>query len=213
MGRSLEAKLLLSWHEHASIHEVGWPAVLLALELLLLLKLQVWRAEAQLGLQLVLELLRVYTLNLGVMAVHELLDSLNGCVLELLEHLWADLLDFLQVVQADVLVSVRLKDIAGDFSAFEALGVDEVAVLAACASIWPVVVSAGDCSEVARLDDLSRLHQALLRGNLVDLGQLQPSLLIDLLKLDDLFVGESDEHLRRLTGSFLEQTADVFLLF
>ena len=54
------------------------------------------------------------------MVVHELLNCLEGGVVQLFGHLRVDLLNLLQVVDADVLVSVGLEDIASDFPSFEA---------------------------------------------------------------------------------------------
>ena len=59
-------------------------------------------------------------MDLRIVVVHELLNGLKGGVVQLFSHLRVDLLNFLQVVDADVLVSVGLEDITSDFPSFEA---------------------------------------------------------------------------------------------
>ena len=88
------------------------------------------------------------------MIVHELLNGLKGGVVQLFGRLRVDLLNLLQVVNSDVLVSVGLKDVTSDFPSFKARGVDEVAILAACAAIGSVIVAAGHSSEITWLYEL-----------------------------------------------------------
>lgn len=157
----------------------------------------------------------VDALNFGVMGVDKLLDGLYRRVLELLEDARTHcFLDLLQMIDAYVLVAVLLEDVARDLAALEANRVYEMAILTASAAVRAVVVAAGDGSVIARLDNLTGLlNQALLRRKLAELGQLESSpLLVDLLELEDFFVGERDEHLRRLSWSLLKQTANMPLL-
>ena len=148
------------------------------------------------------------------MVVHELLNGLKGSVVQLFGHLRVDLLNLLQVVDADVLVSVGLEDIASDFPSFEARGVDEVAILAACAAIGSVIVAAGHRAEIARLDELVLLYDGLLGRHLADLSHLDSPLLVHLFVLDDLLVGERDQDLRCLARRLLKQATDLlFLLY
>ena len=93
--------------------------LLLLLLLLLLLELQVWRSKTYLLLEL-LELLWVRSLDLRIVIIHELLNGLKGGVVQLLGHLRVNLLNLLQVVYPNVLVSVGLKDITSDFPSLEA---------------------------------------------------------------------------------------------
>ena len=88
------------------------------------------------------------------MIVHELLNGLKGGVVQLFGRLRVDLLNLLQVVYSDILVSVGLEDIASDFPSFEAGSVNEVAILAACATIGSMIVAAGHSSEITWLYEL-----------------------------------------------------------
>ena len=88
-----------------------------------------------------------------------------------------------------------------------------MAVLTTRASIWSMVVSAGNCAEVAWLNHLIHSDNSLLRSELVYLSHLCLSLLVDLLKLFDVFISQSDEHVRRLARCRLQKVANVLLLF
>ena len=138
------------------------------------------------------------------MIVHELLNGLKGGVVQLFGRLQVNLLNFLQVVDADVLVSVGLEDIASDFPSLEARGVNEVAILAASAAIGSVIVAAGHSAEIARLYELVLLYDGLLGRHLTDLSHLDSPLLVHLFILDDLLVGERDEDLRCLARRLLK---------
>ena len=154
---------------------------------------------------LLLELeLRISTLDFCVVIVDVLLNSLNRGIGQLLVRLSIDFLDFLQVVQTNVLIAIGLEDVTSNLTSFEAGRMDEVTVLTASAAIWSMVVAAGNRTEVAGLDELVSLEHGLLSGHLVELGQLDPFLLIDLLEFDDLFIGERDQYLRGLTWSLLK---------
>ena len=97
---------------------------------------------------------------------------------------------------------------------------DEVAELHPGAAIWSVKVSAGNCAEVAWLDELVHISLSLLVRHLVDLSHLRHLsllLLVDLLILLDGLISQRDEHLRglaldRLILGLLQQVADMLLL-
>ena len=88
-----------------------------------------------------------------------------------------------------------------------------MAVFTTRASIWSMVISAGNCAEVAWLNHLIHSDNSLLRSKLVNLSHLCLSLLVDLLKLFDVFISQSDEHVRRLARCRLQKVANVLLLF
>ena len=123
-------------------------------------------------------------------------------------------------IDAYILVSIGLEDVTGNFTTFEPLRVDEVAELHPGAAIWSVKVSAGDCAEVAWLDELVHISLSLLVRHLVDLGHLRHLsllLLVDLLILLDGLIRQRNEHLRglaldRLILGLLQQVADMLLL-
>ena len=148
--------------------------------------------------------MRVRSLDFRIVIVHELLNGLKGGVVQLFGRLQVNLLNFLQVVDADVLVSVGLEDIASDFPSLEARGVNEVAILAASAAIGSVIVAAGHSAEIARLYKLVLLYDGLLGRHLTDLSHLDSPLLVHLFILDDLLVGERDEDLRCLARRLLK---------
>ena len=152
-------------------------------------------------------------MNFSIVILHELLDYLNRSILKFVKSLWLQLLDLLQVVHSNVLVAVGLENFTRNFSPFISLGMDEVTVLTACASIWAMVVSAGNCAEVAWLNHLIHTDNGLLRSELVYLSHLCLSLLIDLLKLIDVFLSQSDQHVRLLAGCRLQDVANPLFLF
>ena len=88
------------------------------------------------------------------MILHELLNDLNIGILKVFVRLWNNFLNLLQIVHANILITIGLKDFACDFSPFKALRVNKVTVLAARASIWSVEVAARNCSEITGLDYL-----------------------------------------------------------
>ena len=148
--------------------------------------------------------MRVGSLDLRIVIVYELLDGLERSVAELFCRFRVDLLDLLQVVDPDVLISIGLEDIPSNLPPLEARSVDEVAILASSAAIGAVVVAAGHGAEITRLDELVLLEDGLLCGHLVDLSQLDSSLLVYLFELDNLLVGERDENLRWLAWRLLK---------
>ena len=153
-------------------------------------------------------------MDLCIVVVHELLNGLKGGIVQLFGHLRVDLLNLLQVVYSDVLVSVGLKDVTSDFPSFKARGVDEVAILAACAAIGSVIIAAGHRAEITWLDKLVLLYDGLLGCHLADLSHLDSSLLVYFFVLDDLLVGERDKDLRCLARRLLKQATDLlFLLY
>ena len=136
------------------------------------------------------------------MISNELLDDLIAGILQLFERLGHDLLDLLQEVHPNVLVAVRLEDVASNLTTFEALRMNEVAKLTTSASVRAVIVTTRDRAEVAWLDDLIHVDDGLLRRrNLIDLGHLGLPLFIGLLELRDGFVGKFDQYIRRLALS------------
>ena len=148
------------------------------------------------------------------MIVHILLNGLNRCILQLIVRLRINLLDFLQVIKANVLISIGLEDITSNLTPFKARCVDEVAVLTTSTAVRSMVVAAGDGAKVARLDQLVGLKHGLLGSHLVELGHLDPFLLIHLLEFDYLLVCKRDQYLRSLARSLLKQATNVlFLLY
>ena len=80
---------------------------------------------------------------------------------------------------------------------------NKVTVFASRASIGPMVVATGHGAEITWFDELILLQDGLMSRHLIELSQLHSSLLVQLLKLDDLLVGDRDEDLRRLAGRLL----------
>ena len=149
-------------------------------------ELQMWSAQAHL-LDWEVE---VVSLQLRVVILHKLLNDLNVGIFEVLESSRYNFLNLLEVVHANILVTIGLEDLAGDFPPFEALGVNEVAVLATRASIGSMEVAAWHSSEVTGLDYLVHGCHGLLRcgRHLVELCHLCLTLLIYFLVLGDCFV-------------------------
>ena len=145
----------------------------------------------------------VGTLNLRIVAVYELLDCLEGSVAELVGCFRVNLLDLLKVIDSNVLVSIGLEDISGYFTTFKTWCVNKVTVFTSRASIGPMVVATGHGAEITWFDELILLQDGLMSRHLIELSQLHSSLLVQLLKLDDLLVGDRDEDLRRLAGRLL----------
>lgn len=85
------------------------------------------------------------------MILHELLNDLNIGILKVFVRLWNNFLNLLQIVHANILVTIGLKYFACDFSPFKALRVNKMTVFAASASIWSVEVAARNCSEITGL--------------------------------------------------------------
>ena len=151
-------------------------------------------------------------LDLSVVISDELLDDLVWSILQLFISFGYDLLNLLQAVHANVLISVGLENFTGDFSTFKALSVDKVTVFSSCAALRTMIVAAGHCTEVAWLNHHIHAHSSLLDCHLVDLSHLSPFLLIYFFVLIDGFVGQIDQHVWRLLSCFHEKTADSFLL-
>ena len=155
-------------------------------------------------------------MHLCVMIGDELLNDLVTGILELIKSLRHHFLDFLQIVHSNVLVAVGLKYVSSDLTPLEALGMDKMAKFTACASVWPMVVTAGDGAEVAWLDYLIHIYDGLLRRNLVNLSHLcylSLLFLIDLFVLCDGLIGELDQYIRWLTRRLHEQATNALLLF
>ena len=157
--------------------------------------------------------LEVASLDLSVVAGNELLNHLNRGLLKIYVRFWNNFLDFLEVIHANVLVSVGLEDFTSDFTTLESLCVNEVAVLASGATIRSMEVAARDCPEVARLDDLVHACHSLLSRNLIELGHLLLSLFVHFFVLRDCLIGKLDENIGLLARSFHQEAADALLLF
>ena len=115
-------------------------------------------------------------LDLSVVIGDELLDDLVWSILQLFISFGYDLLNLLQAVHSNVLISVGLEDFTGDFSTFEALSVDKVTVFSSCATLRTMVVATGHSTEIAWLDHHIHVHSSLLDCHLVDLSHLSPFL-------------------------------------
>lgn len=143
-------------------------------------------------------------MNLRIVIIHELLDGLERCITQLIGHFRVNLLDFLQIIDPNVLISIGLKDITSNFPSLEARCVNKMAILAACAAIGPMIVSTGHSAEITRLDKLVLLEDGLLGRHLIKLSQLNSSLLIHLFELYDLLIGKRNENLRCLPWRLLK---------
>ncbi len=152
------------------------------------------------------------TLYLGIMVRYKLLDDLIWGILELFIGFGDGLLNFLQAIHSNVLISIRLEYFSRNFSPFEPLSVNEMTVFASSATLRTMVIATGNCSKVARLDQLVHVHNRLLIGHLVDLHHLCFTLLVDLLVLVDCFCCQVDQHIGRLLFSFQKKTAYALLL-
>jgi len=86
--------------------------------------------------------------------VYELLDYLKRLAFQFNSLLRQDFLDFSQEVDSHILVSVVLKDVAGQLNACEALSMNEVAEISTGAASRTVVVSTRDGSIVAGFNEL-----------------------------------------------------------
>ena len=96
------------------------------------------------------------------MVADELLNGLYRCFYKFFVCFRVHLLDFLQVVQADVLVAIGL-DVTRYDTPFEACRMDKVAVLTASVAVWSMVITTGDGAKVAWLDyQLASLKHGLL---------------------------------------------------
>lgn len=153
--------------------------------------------------------LRIDPLDTGVVIGDELLDHVQTSVLEIFIGVGDNLLDFLQYVDSDVLVAVGLEDFSRNFFAFKAIGVNEVAKFTASAPVWPMVVAARNCSEVARLDQHVLINDDLLLSKLRHLGF---PLLVGFFELLDGVIGKANEHIRRLSCSLFKQDHYAFSL-
>lgn len=129
------------------------------------------------------------TLDLSVVVGDELLNDLVWSILQLFISFRYDLLNLLQAIHTNVLISVGLEDLTSNFSTFKALSVDKVTVLSSCAALGTMVVAAGHRTEVAWLDHHVHVHSCLLDCHLIDLSYLSSFLLIDFFVLVDGFVG------------------------
>lgn len=152
------------------------------------------------------------TLDLSVVVGDELLNDLVWSILQLFISFGYDLLNLLQAVHTNVLISVGLEDFSGNFATFKALSVDKVTVLSSCATLGTMVVAAGHSTEVAWLYHHVHVHSCLLDCHLVDLSYLSSFLLIDFFVLVYGFVSQVDQYVWRLFSCFHEKTADSFLL-
>ena len=136
--------------------------------------------------------LRIGTLELCVVIGYKLLNHVEIGILQVFVCVGRHFLDFLEVVDSDILIAVVLEDFACDFLAFETISVDEVAILATCAPIGPVVVAAWHSAEVAWFDDQVLIHDCLLAGDMRQLGQLNLPLFVDLLVFVNRLVSQAD---------------------
>lgn len=76
-----------------------------------------------------------------------------------------------------------------------------------------MVVAAGNGAEITGLNDLVHVYHSLLCRNLVDLGHLSFSLLIDFFVLSDGLIGKLDQHIRWLARRLHKEAANTLLLF
>ena len=88
------------------------------------------------------------------MVVHKALDVEHACVPELLSRVRVNSLDLLQVIDLDILISYAGEYISGQFIALVADGMDEMAEVTPCASIWSMVIPARYSAVIAWLDNL-----------------------------------------------------------
>ena len=142
------------------------------------------------------------TLYFGIMVCYELLDDLVWGILQLFIGFGDGLLNLLQAIHSNVLISVRLEYFSRNFSAFKSLSMNEMTVFAARATLRTMVIATGNCSKVARLDQLIHVHDSLLSSHLIDLNHLGFALFVNLLVLIDCFCCQVDKHIGRLLSSF-----------
>ena len=128
---------------------------------------------------------RVWSLDLGVVMVDELLNHLDRLILQLFVSRRGYFLDLLEEVHSDVLVAVGLENFTSDLAAFKTCGMDEVAVFTPGAAVGSVIVATRNGAEVAWLDDLIHVCGCLLGVNLLKLSHLSFALLINFFELDD----------------------------
>lgn len=96
------------------------------------------------------------------MLVDKRLDRLVRQMLQLNCFLGIHFLDFVQSVDADVVVPDVLEDFAGQLATFVPHTVNEVAKIPSSASCGAVVISAWHGSVVARFDHLIRIGRCSL---------------------------------------------------
>ena len=114
--------------------------------------------------------LGVDALNLGIMIVHILLNLLERSIGKLLGHQRVYLLNRLEIVHVNILITICLEYVTWHFAAFKTCRMDEVTIFAPGAAIGAMVVAAGHSAEVAWLDKLVLLEDSLLGGHLIELS-------------------------------------------
>jgi hypothetical protein len=132
--------------------------------------------------------IRLCALNLGIVVSNELLDYLVWGILKLFISLGDNLLNLLETIHSNVLVSVRLEDLSSNLTAFESLSMDKVTVFASSATLRSMVIPTGHGSKIAWLYQLVHVNHSLLSCHLIYLCHLSFSFLIDFLVLIDGFV-------------------------
>ena len=91
-------------------------------------------------------------LDLCIVIGNELLYHMQVSILQVLVSAGSHFLNFLEVVDTDVLIAIVLEDFSSDFFAFVAICVDKMTVLTTGAPVGSVVVAARNCAKVAWLD-------------------------------------------------------------
>lgn len=93
-----------------------------------------------------------------VMIVYELLNSCERSIFKVYCSLWYNFLNFSQAVLPSVDISDVLKNLSRKFSAFISLAMNKMAKISSCTTSRTMVVSARNCTVVARLNDLVRIR-------------------------------------------------------
>ena len=93
---------------------------------------------------------RIGSYHPRIMLVHKELDGLHGGILHLLSCLGINSLDFLQMVDPDILSPNIGKDISWELHSLKSNSMNEVACISSCAAIRSMVVSAWNCAIISR---------------------------------------------------------------